>query len=710
MKNLVIVESPSKSHTIEKYLGSDYKVVASMGHIRELSDTGYFNLGIDINNDFKPTYGVIKGKSKVVKELKDLAKKSDHILLASDPDREGEAISWHLKEVLGLKEQDYDRIVFHEITESAIKEAINNPRKVDMDLFNSQEARGSIDKIIGYLGSSFVKRKVKAKSAGRVQSVALKLICDREKEINEFVPEQYFKIIADFKDFKAELKKYQGKDIEIKSKVEADNILNSLSNAYNIDKVETKEKKRPSDKPLTTSTLTQAGSNKYNYPAKKTMKIAQELYEGIDVGSGRVGLITYMRTDSTRLSDEFIKSAFGYIKSTYGEEYIGYVKKDKKKDNVQDAHEAIRPTSINRTPEEVKKYLTPEQYKIYELIYLRALASLMADARSNSTSVDLENNGYIFRANGSVYTFDGYLKVMKDELEDKVLPDFANYKSGVIVVNKVEATEHFTEPKPRYTEATLIKEMESNGIGRPSTYATVMDTLKKEYTTIKDKKFVPTDLGIITNQKLQEYFSSIINVKYTKTMEDDLDEIANKANTKVGILKPFWDEFKPMFDNAIENSEKVSDEPTGETCPKCGSPMVFRKGKNGKFEACSNYPKCKYIKADELEKTGEKCPNCGSDMVFKKGKYGKFEACSNYPECKYIKKEEKVVVEICDCPNCDGKIIEKKSRKGKVFYGCSNYPACKVALWDKPTGDKCLDCGNLLVIKNDQVICPECNK
>ena len=674
MKNLVIVESPSKSHTIEKYLGNDYKVLSSKGHIRDLATTGKYGLGIDLEDNFKPNYIIIKGKqskTKLVSDLKKECKNADHIILATDPDREGEAISWHLKEVLGLKDKDYDRVVFNEITEGAIKEAFNNKRKIDDDLVKSQETRRILDRIIGFLLSKFVMYKTDGKHAGRVQSVALKLIVDREREIEAFIPEEYYTIEADFKDFKAELKKYQGKDIEIKTKVEADEIISKLSNAYNIENVESKEKKQPSELPFTTSTMTQMASNKLGFSAKKTMQIAQVLYEGIDLGSERTGIISYMRTDSVRLSDVFISDTKKFIAANYGKEYIGYVKTSKKTENVQDAHEAIRPTSINRTPESIKKYLTPDQFKLYSLIYARTLASLMADAVINATTLDLENKGYLFKATGQVYVFDGYLKVYKDykEVKDVVLPDFANYKSKVIVCSSVKSIQHFTEPKPRYTEASLIKEMEKNGIGRPSTYATIIDKLKDENVTVKDKKFYPTEVGFEINDKLQQGFSSIINVKYTSNMESDLDIIADGKSVWYEVLKTFWDTFKPMYDNAVKGIEKTAPKETGEVCPECGKPLVIRNGK-----------------------------------------YGEFTACSNYPDCKYIKKEEKKIVEICDCPKCGHKIIEKKTKRGKIFYGCNNYPKCNYALWDKPTGDLCPECNGLMVSKKDGVKCSECDK
>ena len=669
MKNLVIVESPSKSHTIEKYLGKDYKVLSSMGHIRDLKTTGRYGLGVEIDNNFKPDYDYIKGKKKLVSDLKKQCKDSDNVILATDPDREGEAIAWHLKEALDLKDNKYDRVVFNEITENAIKEAFNHKRKIDDDLVDAYKARRILDRIIGFLGSKYVKFKTDGSHAGRVQSVALKLIVDREREILNFIPEEYYTIEADFNDFNAELKKYLGKNLEIKSKVEADEIISKLSNAYKIDNVETKPKSDQSDLPFTTSTLTQMSSNRLGFTSKKTMQIAQKLYEGIDLGSERVGLISYMRTDSIRLSDVFVNDTKKYIASNYGKEYIGYVKTSKKTDNVQDAHEAIRPTSIYRTPESVKKYLTPEQYKLYNLIYVRTLASLMADAKINATTVDLENNGYMFRATGQIYTFDGYLKVYKEfkDIKENTLPDFANYKSGVIIASSVKSIQHFTEPKPRFTEASLIKEMEKNGIGRPSTYATIIDRIKDEYVDVKEKKFVPTEIGFNVNDKLQESFSDIFNVDYTATMENNLDEIAEHKLDWVKVVDEFFHNYETKYLSALKTVSKVAPKETGDICPNCGNPLVIRKGK-----------------------------------------YGEFVACSNYPECKYILKEEKVTNEICDCPKCGHKIIEKKTKKGKIFYGCNNYPKCKYALWDKPTGEICSTCGGLMVEKKDRVYCPEC--
>ena len=646
MKNLVIVESPSKSRTIEKYLGNDYKVLSSKGHIRDLATKGKYGLGVDIDNHFAPTYELIKGKKKMVSELKKEVKAADMVYLATDPDREGEAISWHLKDELKIKDSDYERVVFNEITKDTVIKAFSKARKIDDDLVHSQETRRILDRIIGFRLSKLMQAKTGGKSAGRVQSVALKLIVDREREIQNFIKEEYWTIVAKFNDFDASLEKYKDDKVELHNEIEADDVLNKLGNVFKIESVDKKDKKRSSKPPFITSTLEQEASIKLNFTSKKTMSLAQKLYEGIDLEDETVGLITYMRTDSIRLSDEYVKSAYKYIETKYGKEYLGIVKKSKKTENVQDAHEAIRPTSVNRTPESVKKFLTPDEFKLYSMIYKRALASLMKDAKSEQTTVILDNNNYKFKTTGSIIKFDGYLKVYGDyeDSEDAIIPPLDTYKSNVLVSNEIDKEQHFTKPKPRYTEAKLIKEMEELGIGRPSTYSKTMETIvERGYVKVEEKKFVPTEIGIETTDKLQEFFSDLINVKYTAKMEDDLDKIAEGDLVWYNLLDKFYKEFEPMVKDAFDNMEKKKEEETGEMCPLCGNPLVVRSGK-----------------------------------------YGKFVACSNYPNCKYVKKKEKQVVEICKCPECDGMIVEKTTKKGKVFYGCNNYPKCKYATWNKP--------------------------
>ena len=672
-KKLVIVESPHKSKTIEKYLGKDFKVVSSVGHIRDLSTSGKYGFGVDIDNNFKPDYKIIKGKAKLVKELKKDIKDADFVYLATYPDREGEAISWHLYDTLGLKEENYDRIVFNEITKKAVLDSFNKARKIDDNLVKSQETRRILDRIIGFRLSKLMQSKTGGKSAGRVQSVALKLIVDREREIEAFIPEEYFEIEAKFNDFDAKLDTYNHKKIEIKKESEAKEILSKLSNAFKIESIDKKEKAKKSKFPFTTSTLEQEASTKLGFTSKKTMMIAQKLYEGINLKDGAEGLISYMRTDSVRLSDEFIKETYGYIKDNYGSEYVGYVKKSNKTENVQDAHEAIRPTNINNNPEKIKEYLTNDEYKLYSLIYYRALASLMKDAKVEATTVILDNNNYQFKVNGQILIFDGYLKVYSkyEDSEDKVLPDFSNYKSNVLVANAIEYTSHTTKPPARYTESKLIKEMEELGIGRPSTYAKTIDTIEERgYVKVIDKKFIPTEVGIETTDKLQEFFKDIINVEYTKNMEDDLDKIAEGNMEWNKLLSIFYQEFEPKVEVAFKNMEKKAPEETGELCPNCGSPLVIKQSKYGKFTACSNYPTCKYIKSN---------------------------------------KEEKEVKEIISCPKCDGKILEKKTKRGKIFYGCSNYPKCDFASWDKPIEEKCPTCGGTLTEKKDKIKCMNCD-
>ena len=668
---LVIVESPAKSKTIEKYLGNDYKVVSSVGHIRDLSTTGKYGLGVDVDHDFKPDYIPMPGKKKVIADLKKVSQKADMIYLATDPDREGEAISWHLFDTLKIKEKNYERVLFYEITKDKVLEGLKNPRKIDYHLVKSQETRRILDRIIGFRLSKLMQNKTGGKSAGRVQSVALKLVVDREREILAFVPEAYYTITANFKDpeFKSELFSFNGKELEIKDSDLANEITSKLSDDFKVVSVDKKKKNRSSKFPFTTSTLQQEASTKLGFPAKKTMSIAQKLYEGLDIGSEHTGLITYMRTDSIRLSDDFVKPAFGFITEHFGKEYVGYVKKSKQKENVQDAHEGIRPTSIFRTPESLKKYLTNDELKLYKLIYYRTIASLMADAKCDVTTIILDNNNYGFKSTGTIISFDGYLKVYKEyeEANDTILPDL---KEGSIVnTHDILMEEHFTKPKSRYTEAKLIKELEELGIGRPSTYATIMSNIRERgYVEVVDKKFVPTEIGFTVTDKLQEFFSNIINVKYTANMEKELDEIADGELDNIKVLHEFYNVFDETLHKAFVSMERTKPKETGEECPICHSPLVLRKGK-----------------------------------------YGEFTACSNYPECKYVKKEEKTIIEVMDCPKCDGKIIEKKTHKGKTFYGCSNFPKCKVAVWDMPTGDICPKCGGLMVNKDNEIKCNDCN-
>ena len=670
-KNLVIVESPTKTKAIEKYLGSDYKVVSSKGHIRDLATSGKFGFGVDLENHFEPNYVAIKGKKKDITALKKDAEKAKMVYLATDPDREGEAISWHLKDALALKDEEYERVVFNEITKNVVKDAFNHTRKIDDDLVHSQETRRILDRIIGFRLSKLMQSKTGGKSAGRVQSVALKLIVDREREIESFKEEEYWTVTAKFTDMEASLDTVDGKKADLKTEEETDKVIDGLDSKFVISNYETKSKKKASKYPFITSTMQQEAISKLGFSSKKTMQVAQKLYEGIDIENDTIGLITYMRTDSVRLSDEFIKTSYAFIKENYGEEYIGYVKKSKKRENVQDAHEAIRPSSINRTPDSIKKYLTKDEFKLYEMIYARALASLMEDAKLNQTTITLDNNNTTFKTTGSVLIFEGYLKVYGkfESSEDKVLPKLK--VNDELVAEEIVKDQHFTKPPARYTEAKLIKAMEELGIGRPSTYASTISTLtQRGYVKIIEKKLNPTEVGITTTDKLQEFFSDLINVKYTAKMEEDLDKVAEGKKVWYKILESFYKEFEPEVENAFDKMEKKEDEETGEVCPNCGKPMVI-----------------------------------------KNGRYGKFEACSGYPECKYIKPKEKAPqVEVCDCPKCGGKIVERKTKRGKVFYGCSNFPKCKVAVWDKPTGELCPECHSLLVTDKEGIVkCNSCD-
>ena len=649
MKNLVIVESPSKSKTIEKYLGNNYKVTSSKGHICDLATKGKEGLGVDIDNDFKPTYVISDDKKDVVEDLKKQVKKADFVYLATDPDREGEAISWHLARELGLDLSQNNRIVFNEITKDAVLKALEQPHQIDMALVRSQETRRILDRIIGFKLSKLLQKKIGSKSAGRVQSIALRMICDREKEINAFVPEEYWTITADLgKKLVCELSRYQDEKISIPNEAEADRILSELKEDYLLENITEKSKKRAPFLPFITSTLQQEASTKLGFGSKKTMMIAQSLYEGVQLPSGAQGLITYMRTDSTRLSKEFIDSAYAAIESRYGKEYKGFyrVKND---ENSQDAHEAIRPTSIQNVPEEIKQYLTNDQYRLYKMIYARAIASLMASAVFDSAVYTFDNNGYKFTISGSKMKFDGFLKAYGDydSSKDTILPKLE--EGTMLKAQKVEKLQHFTEAPSRYTEARLIKALEEEGVGRPSTYATIIDTiqkrnyveLKKASDSGKTKFFYPTEQGILTDEKLREYFLSVINTKYTADMESRLDQIAEDKLDNIKELRRFYDAFQPLVDSAYEQMEKVKPEATGEKCPNCGGDVVIRNGRFGKFKSCVNFPTCRWheslTKKEDPEDTGRTCPRCGKPLLKRKSRYGSyFIGCSGYPECDYL--------------------------------------------------------------------------
>jgi DNA topoisomerase-1 len=671
MKNLVIVESPSKSKTIGKYLGGDYQVVSSKGHIRDLAIKGKDGLGVDVDNDFAPTYVISKDKKDTVKELQADAKEADKVYLATDPDREGEAISWHLAQELGLPEDAVDRVTFQEITKNAVLKAFQKPRTIDMDLVHSQETRRILDRIIGFKLSKLLHNKIHSKSAGRVQSVALKLIVEREKEIQAFKPVEYWTIDARFskddKEFNASLAKINGEKASLSNQEEADKAYEACSGAFTVSAIKRSKRSRKAPLPFITSTLQQEASTKLSFSAKRTMSIAQRLYEGIDTGNGQEGLITYMRTDSTRLSNLYTDAARNKIESEYGKEFLGsyHVKND---EGAQDAHEAIRPTSLDNEPEKIKGYLTNEQYRLYKLIYARALASQMSAAKYDSLSITLSQNGYDFTTSGSVLAFEGYLKAYGDydNSKDVLLPEL---KEGeAIKPLSITPNQHFTEPPARYTEAKLIKAMEDDGIGRPSTYAMIIDTIQaRGYVTLervseksRTRVFKPTEQGVLTTEKLDQFFSDIINVDYTANMESELDQIAEGNKEEVPTLRDFYNKFQPLLENAYDKMEKIEPEKVGEKCPECGGELVYRNGRFGKFISCSNFPKCRYtrqIDAKEKEKpepVGRACPLCGSDLVKRKSRFGTyFIGCSSFPKCRYMEK-------------LDGERIYSRAEKAKM--------------------------------------------
>ncbi|WP_369878740.1 type I DNA topoisomerase [Bacillus sp. JNUCC-21] len=680
---LVIVESPAKAKTIERYLGKKYKVKASMGHVRDLPKS---QMGVDIEQNFEPKYITIRGKGPVLKELKTAAKKAKKVYLAADPDREGEAIAWHLAHSLDLDLSSDCRVVFNEITKDAIKESFKHPRMINMDLVDAQQARRILDRLVGYKISPILWKKVKkGLSAGRVQSVALRLIIDREKEINDFKPEEYWTITGSFlkgkETFEAGFFGKNGKKLPLKSEEDVKAILAQLKgNKYTVDKVTKKERKRNPALPFTTSTLQQEAARKLNFRAKKTMMIAQQLYEGIDLGKeGTVGLITYMRTDSTRISNTAVEEASAFIDQAYGKEYLaGKRKPAKKNENAQDAHEAIRPTSVLRKPADLKAVLGRDQLRLYKLIWERFVASQMAPAVLDTMSVDLSNNGLTFRANGSKVKFAGFMKVYvegkDDQLEekDRMLPYL---KEGDTVLSKdIEPEQHFTQPPPRYTEARLVKTLEELGIGRPSTYAPTLDTIQRRgYVGLDNKRFVPTELGQIVLDLIMEFFPEIINVEFTAKMERDLDHVEDGQTEWVQIIDSFYTDFEKRVKKAEAEMKEVEIEP---------------------------------------EYADEDCELCGSRMVYKMGRYGKFMACSNFPDCRNTKPIVKQIG--VKCPKChEGNIVERKSKKKRIFYGCDRYPECDFVSWDKPIERKCPKCENMLVEKKlkkgIQVQCVECD-
>lgn len=718
-KTLVIVESPAKSKTIKKILGNDYIIEASYGHIRDLPPKG---LGFDIENNFKPTFTVIPEKQKVVDTLNKIAKSADKIYLASDPDREGEAIAWHVKEVLKVPEDKIFRIEFNEITPKAIKEAVQNFRQIDMLKVKAQQTRQILDRLVGFKISPILWEKLRnyRLSAGRVQSVALRMIVEREEEIEAFVPVEYWTIGAMLSkngyDFEAELSKYKDKKTEIKNKEEADKILEDLKDAqYKVSKITPRDTKRNPQAPFITSTLQREASSKLGFGVSKTMQVAQKLYEGIELGSdGAVGLITYMRTDSVRISDDAKLSAKEYILNNFGENYYPKTPNDYnkgKKKNVQDAHEAIRPSYIERTPESIKKYLTNEQYRLYKLIWTRFMASQMEAARIKNLSVDIEANGYIFKAGSSKVDFDGFLKVYEDDKEENPLKIPELKEGEILEFKKLISEQHFTQPPARFSEASLVKQLEEYGIGRPSTYAPIITKIQQRgYVEKLDKALKPTLLGRTVSKQLCEYFKDIMNYEFTADMELKLDEIAEDKADPVKILKDFYSPFEKTVEDAKNNMGRVVIE-SDKICPNCGKKMVVKTSRFGKqFLGCSGYPECKTMMSldgelpksnAEEEKTDYKCEKCGSETVIKTGPYGKYYQCLN-DNCKARKAI--VISSGVKCPKCqkegrDGELIQRRSRYGKTFFGCSKYPDCDYAVWNEPVNEKCPVCGELLVKK-----------
>ncbi len=756
-KKLLIVESPAKAKTINKYLGNNYIVIASFGHVRDLPKK---NGSIDVDKNFAPKYQIIAKNKKHVDAIIANAKSCDHIYLATDPDREGEAIAWHIAEILSkqktLSDIPVERVVFHEITETAIKKAVNTPRKLDKDLIDAQQARLTLDYLMGFNISPLLWRKIRpGLSAGRVQSPALRLICEREEEIKKFVPEDYFSLHLHSQKNKtkiiAKLIEFNKKKIEtktLKDKKEATKIVAKLSankTAQIID-ITKKEKKKNPNPPFITSSLQIEAARKLGFNTDRTMKVAQSLYEGIELGHDTVGLISYMRTDSISLSETALDDIRSYISKNYAKDYLPKtpVYFTSKVKNAQEAHEAIRPTAIARTPESIKKYLNPDQFKLYELIWLRTLSCQFTPAILDTTAIDIKVDTGIFRANGITVKFDGFMKVYKEEQDDGVtkadFEDDSEVKLPELKVNeelpviKIDLQEHQTEPKPRYSEASLVKSLEELGIGRPSTYASIISTLKKrEYVLVDKKRFIPTEIGDIVNQFLTHHLTNYVDYQFTAHLEDTLDEISNGKAKKLPMLTKFWADLENIIQEkqGIARSELVS-EKLDENCPECGKQLISRLGKYGKFIGCSGYPDCNYMRKIEKDGSstevlkeapevveGKVCPKDGGTLVIRTGRYGKFISCANYPKCKHIENLDKPADSDepgVKCPECkDGTLVMKKNRYGNYFYACNNYPDCKTLFNHKPLDEKCPSCGYKVLMhkttkkSGEQKVCPKCD-
>jgi DNA topoisomerase-1 len=716
-KSLIVVESPAKVKTISKFLGQKYKVLASMGHVRDLPQK---KLGVDIEHDFTPQYVTIRGKGKILSDIKKAAKTAEKVYLAPDPDREGEAICWHVAQEIKDNNKPVYRLLFNEITKSAILDALAHPRQINQQRVDAQVARRILDRLVGYKISPLLWKKVqRGLSAGRVQSVAVRMICEREAEIEAFVPQEYWSITAKLQAdepplFLAKLQKLAGKKAEVKNEAQALELVNELKqNSFQVADVKRKQKKRYPYPPFITSTLQQEAARKLGYSAKKTMRVAQQLYEGVETNEGPIGLITYMRTDSVRIAREAQAEAREYINQHLGPEYLPAkppVYKSRK--GVQDAHEAIRPTSVLRKPESLKNQLDNDQWRLYQLIWQRFIASQINPAIMDTTTVDINSGRGCFRALGSVVRFPGFLKVyveakeedkQEDATEGQPLPPL---KPGQQVeLLDLLPKQHFTQPPPRYTEASLVRALEENGIGRPSTYAAILSTIvARKYVDRKQKRFHPTQLGRLVNELLVDHFPDILNVEFTAQMEDQLDKIEEGQVDWVDSLRQFYQPFNQNLELAADKMRNVKREvkKTDLTCPQCNRELVIKWGRNGEFLACSGYPECRYtnnfsyneqgkIQLEEEQKVDEACPQCGQQLVVKNGRYGKFLACGNYPQCKF----SKPITTGVSCPesDCPGYLSPKRSKRGRVFYGCSNYPQCKFALWDKPVPKKCPNCG-----------------
>ncbi|HET9940126.1 MAG TPA: type I DNA topoisomerase [Candidatus Eisenbacteria bacterium] len=729
-RNLVIVESPAKARTIAKYLGPGYEVKASNGHVRDLPKS---KLGVDVEKGFEPSYVLIKGKGKILKDLKASARRAATVYLAPDPDREGEAIAWHLAETLGDDADDIRRLAFYEITKRGVTEALEHPRTIDMAKVQAQQARRVLDRLVGYKVSPFLWRTIRyGLSAGRVQSVALRLICEREEEIRKFVTREYWTIDADLVTpagdiFRARVQKKAGEKFALENEKQARADADALAReSFAVTQVRTQEKKRNPVPPFITSTLQQESFRRHRYSGQKTMVIAQQLYEGVEVGEGATGLITYMRTDSTRVSPDAIAEVRAFIQEQYGDEYLpAEVKVYRSRETSQDAHEAVRPTSVARTPASIKGYLDPDQYKIYELIWQRFVASQMNPALVLTTTAEITAGPYLLRASGSRVKFDGFARAYATALIEETPEGQASKLPALAEGDKLKMKEilpeqHFTEPPPNYTEASLVKVLEEKGIGRPSTYATIVGTiLTRDYVTRDRGKLLPTELGMTVWKLLEQMFADVFDVAFTAKLESHLDRIESGKDPWVDVVTEFYDPFQSDLAKAESQQEKVRASLVQETdvaCPKCGSKMVKKFGRSGPFLACPRYPECKATMPLEeegipAEAPTQKCPQCGSAMRVRTGRFGKFLACSTYPECKGTRP---FTLQI-PCPKCvQGELVERRTRRGKPFFGCSRYPECDFGIWDRPVKQKCPSCDSPILVKKsskakgEYLQCPKC--